>query len=141
MGNWEKILNLAKNGGRGDKIVLVSETLEPFVILPLEQYEALAAHQNGKSEKLSEQELLEKINHDIAMLNEMQRHEEEQSAKNSQTDDEGEMEMPETQPEKEMRYQDFENQQSQQPQWTASREKSEKMEELTAEEDFYSEPV
>jgi PHD/YefM family antitoxin component YafN of YafNO toxin-antitoxin module len=62
--NLEKVLELTAK--TGDKIIVISETHEPFVILALKEYQALMTH-NTNLQELTEQELLEKINRDIAV--------------------------------------------------------------------------
>jgi PHD/YefM family antitoxin component YafN of YafNO toxin-antitoxin module len=62
--NLEKVLELTAK--TGDKIIVISETHEPFVILSLKEYQALMSH-NTNLQELTEQELLEKINRDIAV--------------------------------------------------------------------------
>lgn len=62
--NLEKVLELTAK--TGDKVIVISETHEPFVILALKEYQALMTH-NTNLQELTEQELLEKINRDIAV--------------------------------------------------------------------------
>jgi PHD/YefM family antitoxin component YafN of YafNO toxin-antitoxin module len=62
--NLEKVLELTAK--TGDKVIVISETHEPFVILALKEYQALMTH-NTSLQELTEQELLEKINRDIAV--------------------------------------------------------------------------
>ena len=62
--NLEKVLELTAK--TGDKVIVISENHEPFVILALKEYQALMTH-NTNLQELTEQELLEKINRDIAV--------------------------------------------------------------------------
>lgn len=62
--NLEQVLELAAK--TGDRVVVVSDTHEPFVILAFKEYQALMSH-NTNLQELTEQELLEKINRDIAV--------------------------------------------------------------------------
>lgn len=73
MNNFDKILNLVKK--TGDKIVVMSEDgMTNFLVMPLSEYEKIV---EGKSEviNLTEDELLGKINRDIALWKENQRSE------------------------------------------------------------------
>lgn len=62
--NLEQVLELAYK--TGDRVIVVSENHEPFVILAFKEYQALMSH-NTNLQELTEQELLEKINRDIAV--------------------------------------------------------------------------
>lgn len=62
--NLEQVLDLVHR--TGDKVVVVSEHHDPYVIMPVKEYEALL-HSSSPVKHLSEDELLEKINRDIAV--------------------------------------------------------------------------
>lgn len=71
MANWEKIINLIKK--TGDKIVILDNEGEPgYVVMSLNDYEKLVL---GRSEVqgLTDQELLAKINRDIALWKDSQK--------------------------------------------------------------------
>lgn len=68
--DFEKILDLVKK--TGDKIVVMPEFAAPFVVVPFEQYESLLANRIDYSE-MSEEEILHKVNRDIALWKQSQR--------------------------------------------------------------------
>lgn len=67
MSNYKKIdevLDLAHR--TGDKVIVVSEFHEPYVIMSVKEYEALL-HGSSPIQTMTEDQLLEKINRDIAV--------------------------------------------------------------------------
>lgn len=60
----DKVLALAAR--TGDKVIVLSETNEPFVVMTVKEYESLL-HGATDINKLTEDELLDKINRDIAV--------------------------------------------------------------------------
>jgi len=65
MPNLQKLVNLLKK--TGDKAIIMDETGEPgYVIMTVADYEELILGKSGVSD-LTEDELLDKINHDIAI--------------------------------------------------------------------------
>lgn len=60
----DKVLALAAR--TGDKVIVLSETNEPFVVMAVKEYESLL-HGVTDVNKLTEDELLDKINRDIAV--------------------------------------------------------------------------
>lgn len=67
MPNYKKldqILDLAHR--TGDKIIVVSERHDPYVVMSVREYEALL-HGSSPVKGLSEDQLLDKINRDIAI--------------------------------------------------------------------------
>lgn len=60
--DWDKIINIVDR--TGDKVIFFTEG-KSYVIMPLRQYEALLQVDKGSS--LSENDLIDKINKDIAM--------------------------------------------------------------------------
>ncbi|MFA5021041.1 MAG: hypothetical protein WC517_03210 [Patescibacteria group bacterium] len=65
MPNLQKLVNLLKK--TGDKAIIMDETGEPgYVIMTVADYEELILGKSGVS-GLTEDELLDKINHDIAI--------------------------------------------------------------------------
>ncbi len=131
MGNLEKILKMAQDGRQQQKVVLVSENWEPFVILPWEEYQSLSSVKKT-DEKLSEHELLEKINKDIALLNEIQRQEEESATR------ENEVNHSKIQA-KEVSYEEVNFNQTYERPWPE--ENIDRLTESEDEDHFYSEPV
>jgi PHD/YefM family antitoxin component YafN of YafNO toxin-antitoxin module len=69
----EEVLRLVKE--TGDRCVVISETHDPFVVMNLDQYRRLlkAAADRERLTTLSQDELLEKINQDIAEWREARR--------------------------------------------------------------------
>ncbi len=68
--DFEKILDLVKK--TGDKIVVMPEFAAPFVVVPFEQYESLLTDRIDYGE-MSEEEILHKVNRDIALWKQSQR--------------------------------------------------------------------
>ena|SRR3989338_11235610 len=67
MPNYKKldqVLDLAHR--TGDKIIVISEHHDPYVVMSIREYEALL-HGSSPIQGLSEDELLDKINRDIAV--------------------------------------------------------------------------
>jgi len=64
MKNFDQVLDLIKK--TGEKVIVVSEKHNPFVLMNIKEYNSLL---QGSSivNKLSEEELLSKINRDIAI--------------------------------------------------------------------------
>ncbi|RJR10317.1 type II toxin-antitoxin system Phd/YefM family antitoxin [Candidatus Parcubacteria bacterium] len=60
----EKVLDLAAK--TGDKVIVLSDNHEPYVVMAVKEYEALL-HGPSSVKGLSEDELLSKINRDIAI--------------------------------------------------------------------------
>ena len=60
----EKVLDLASK--TGDKVIVLSDTHDPYVVMSVKDYEALL-HGPSSVKGLSEDELLDKINRDIAI--------------------------------------------------------------------------
>lgn len=60
----DKVLQLAAK--TGDKVIVLSEDHEPYVVMTVQEYEALL-HGSSSVKDLSEDELLNKINRDIAV--------------------------------------------------------------------------
>lgn len=60
----EKVLDLAAK--TGDKVIVLSDSHEPYVVMTIKEYEALL-HSPSSVKGLSEDELLNKINRDIAV--------------------------------------------------------------------------
>lgn len=60
----EQVLDLAHR--TGDKIIVVSEHHDPYVLMSVKEYEALL-HGSSSVNELTEEQLLEKINRDIAV--------------------------------------------------------------------------
>ncbi|PWB38432.1 MAG: hypothetical protein C3F02_03700 [Parcubacteria group bacterium] len=67
MANYKKIdevLDLAHR--TGDKVIVVSEFHDPYMIMSVKEYEALL-HRSSPIKDMTEDQLLEKINRDIAV--------------------------------------------------------------------------
>lgn len=60
----DKVLDLASK--TGDKVIVLSDNHDPYVIMPVREYEALL-HGPSSVKGLSEDQLLDKINRDIAV--------------------------------------------------------------------------
>jgi len=60
----DKVLDLAAK--TGDKVIVISDNHEPYVVMSVKEYEALL-HGPSSVKNLSEDELLDKINRDIAI--------------------------------------------------------------------------
>lgn len=60
----DKVLELAAK--TGDKVIVLSENHDPYVVMSVKEYEALL-HGSSSVKDLSEDELLDKINRDIAV--------------------------------------------------------------------------
>ena len=60
----DKVLDLAAK--TGDKVIVLSDHHEPYVVMTVKEYEALL-HGPSSVKNLSEDELLSKINRDIAV--------------------------------------------------------------------------
>lgn len=60
----ERVLDLATK--TGDKVIVLSDSHEPYVVMTVKEYEALL-HGPSSVKDLSEDELLSKINRDIAI--------------------------------------------------------------------------
>lgn len=60
----DKVLDLAAK--TGDKVIVLSDHHEPYVVMTINEYEALL-HGPSSVKNLSEDELLSKINRDIAV--------------------------------------------------------------------------
>ena len=60
----DKVLELAAK--TGDKVIVLSDNHEPYIIMSIKEYEALL-HGSSSVTHLSEDELLSKINRDIAV--------------------------------------------------------------------------
>jgi len=60
----EKVLDLASK--TGDKVIVLSDSHDPYVVMNIKEYEALL-HGPSSVKGLSEDELLSKINRDIAV--------------------------------------------------------------------------
>lgn len=60
----DKVLELAAK--TGDKVIVLSDNHEPYVVMTIKEYEALL-HGSSSVKGLSEDELLDKINRDIAV--------------------------------------------------------------------------
>ncbi|MFA6307838.1 MAG: hypothetical protein WCS88_00560 [Patescibacteria group bacterium] len=60
----DKVLELAAK--TGDKVIVLSEHHDPYVVMSIKEYEALL-HGPSSVKNLSEDELLSKINRDIAV--------------------------------------------------------------------------
>lgn len=60
----ERVLDLAAK--TGDKVIVVSDYHEPYVLMTVKEYESLL-HEPSSVKGLSEDELLNKINRDIAV--------------------------------------------------------------------------
>lgn len=72
MKDFEKALAIAQD--TGDRVIVISETTEPMVIMRLKEYASLMGYRE-KVQALSENELLERINRDIAMWKQSQQEE------------------------------------------------------------------
>lgn len=68
--SFEKIIDLAKR--TGDKVIVVPEFSEPFVIMPVEQYEELAT-KKVNYESMTEEEILNRVNREISLWKQAQR--------------------------------------------------------------------
>jgi hypothetical protein len=68
--NLEKILSLVQK--TGDKMVIVPEFSDPFVIMPVDQYESLAVSKVDYS-ALTEEEILNRVNREISLWKQAQR--------------------------------------------------------------------
>lgn len=67
MGNYkqmDKVLDLAAK--TGDKVIVMSDNHDPYVLMTVKEYESLL-HGSSSVKDLSEDELLDKINRDIAI--------------------------------------------------------------------------
>ena len=60
----DKVLDLAAK--TGDKVIVMSENHDPYVIMTVKEYEALL-HSSSTVNGLTEEQLLDKINRDIAV--------------------------------------------------------------------------
>lgn len=60
----DKVLDLAAK--TGDKVIVMSDSHDPYVVMTVKEYEALL-HGSSSVKDLSEDELLDKINRDIAV--------------------------------------------------------------------------
>lgn len=60
----DKVLDLASK--TGDKVIVLSDNHDPYVVMTVKEYEALL-HGPSSVKNLSEDELLSKINRDIAV--------------------------------------------------------------------------
>jgi PHD/YefM family antitoxin component YafN of YafNO toxin-antitoxin module len=59
---WQKIMSVVKK--TGDRVIVVDENDELFVVIDFEQYQGLV-EKNLDGEDLTDEELLDKINRDI----------------------------------------------------------------------------
>ncbi|RJQ35607.1 hypothetical protein C4566_00425 [Candidatus Parcubacteria bacterium] len=60
----DQVLDLAAK--TGDKVIVVSDSHEPYVVMSIKEYEALL-HNFSTVSSLTEEQLLDKINRDIAV--------------------------------------------------------------------------
>ncbi|MBU1203353.1 type II toxin-antitoxin system Phd/YefM family antitoxin [Patescibacteria group bacterium] len=79
----DKVLELAAK--TGDKVIVLSDNHEPYVIMTVKEYEALLAGPSSVK-GLSEDELLDKINRDIAVWKASQEHLDDYSLENFRVD-------------------------------------------------------
>ena len=64
MKNFDKVLDLVNK--TGDKVIVVSEKYEPYILMTFKEYNSILKSFSSIN-KLSEEELLNKINRDIAI--------------------------------------------------------------------------
>ena len=60
----DRVLDLAAR--TGDKVIVMSDKHDPYVVMSVKEYEALL-HSSSTVDGLSEEQLLDKINRDIAV--------------------------------------------------------------------------
>lgn len=75
MQSLEQVMKLATR--TGDRVILWRETGPSFVILPLDEYEKMTTYSHGDLSNMSEEELINKINRDIALWKSVQENEDE----------------------------------------------------------------